>query len=88
MTMSKYVVMQEFYEKFHDMKYYGEGTEYESDDADRVNFLKKQGFLGEEIVETKDTGHKPGSRTKPPKTNADDTVGVKGGDGNEPGATE
>ncbi|MDO3680425.1 hypothetical protein [Paenibacillus ehimensis] len=41
-------VIQAFRERYHNMKLYKIGDEYPEDDADRVQYLTKQGFLNEE----------------------------------------
>jgi hypothetical protein len=48
--MSKYGVKSAFQDKFTKV-HYPVDSAYESDDADRVAFLKEKGFLGEEVLE-------------------------------------
>jgi len=41
-------VIREFKDKFRQIRYFP-GDEYEHDDADRIAFLRQNGYLGEEI---------------------------------------
>jgi hypothetical protein len=46
--MSKYVVTTAFKDKFTE-DHYAVGSDYESEDAERVTFLQEEGFLGDKI---------------------------------------
>jgi hypothetical protein len=46
--MNKFVVISAFQDKFTKV-HYAIGTEYKSDDAERVTFLQEEGFLGDQI---------------------------------------
>lgn len=49
-----YEVSKEFIAREHNEKYYAEGDHYDSSDADRVAYLQKLGFLGDEVRDADD----------------------------------
>lgn len=46
--MNKYVVTNEFQDKFTKV-YYPKGSEFETEDAERAAFLLENGFLGDQV---------------------------------------
>ncbi|PRX39518.1 hypothetical protein CLV97_12456 [Planifilum fimeticola] len=66
--MKKYRVTSEFIDK-NTRVYYPTGSTYETDDAERVEELRKKGFIGGEI--NQQTAEKPKGKTKKGKGDAD-----------------
>jgi len=66
--LRKYRVTSEFIDKYTRV-YYPTGSTYETDDAKRVEELRKKGFIGEEIKPL--AAEKPKGKTKNGKGDAD-----------------